>query len=157
MPAHEVLTQLHSLGISVEARGDSLVVKPASLVPVELKGEIRQHKADILALLAPPPPAVDEGTARLLAWASRAAEDGLTLPEPVRFFEGPLRPHTTVQVGRYCRDQLRYLSMAKSNGAAGGWDRFPPQWWAELETTTIESLASIKAAVDGANDQGEST
>ncbi len=150
MNAAEILKQARDYGATFRVvERDRLKIQAPSPLPADLMEEVRQHKADILALLAPPPPAHDEDTARLLAWASRAAEAGLTLPEPVRFFEGPLRPHTTVQVGRYCRDQLRYLSMAKSNGAAGGWDRFPPQWWSELEVSTIESLASLKAAVDG--------
>ena len=150
MNAEAILKQARAQGATFQVLEQGrLKVQAPSPLPESLMEEVRQHKADILALLAPSNPVHDEDTARLLAWASQAAEAGLTLPEPVRFFEGPLRLRTTSEVGRFCKDQLKYLSMAKSNGAAGGWDRFPPQWWAELEATTIESLAALKAAVDG--------
>ena len=38
--------------------------------------------------------------------------------------------------------------MARSNRANGGWDRFPPRWWLEMEVEAIEALAALKAAVD---------
>jgi len=73
---------------------------------------------------------------------------GLTLPAPVQFREAPLRPYITADVGRYCRDQLKYLSAARSNRATGGWGMFTAEWWTEMETKTIESLAALKASVD---------
>ena len=104
MAAQEVLHQLRSLGISVRADGDSIIVNPASRVPPYLKTEIREYKGAILALLDPPVPDSGDATAQLLAWAAHAAEVGLTLLAPVHFLETPLRPYTTTEVGRYCRD-----------------------------------------------------
>jgi hypothetical protein len=48
------LERLQSLGVTVRADGDALRVKPASLVPPALMAELRQNKAEVLALLASP-------------------------------------------------------------------------------------------------------
>jgi hypothetical protein len=118
--------------------------------------ELRQHKTRILSLLAGetatsmPEQMGQEDIDRLLAWAAHAAETGLTLREPVRFLETPLRPYTTAQVGRYCRDQLKYLSLARSNRVTGGWGRFTPQWWQDMESRALQALSAIKAAMDEA-------
>ena len=148
MDAAQVVETLRNLGVSLKAEGSKLLMEPGSRVPPDLVPDIRRRKQEILDLLADSSQHHDEDTARLLAWASRAAEDGLTLAEPVQFLEGPLRPRTTNEVGRFCRDQLRYLSMARSNRATGGWGRFTPEWWTELEASTIQSMAALKAAVD---------
>ncbi len=103
------------------------------------------------------PPSIECGSTHLLAWAAHAAEVGLTLLEPVHFLETSLRPYTTAEVGRYCRDQLKYLSLARSNRATGGWGRFTPDWWTEMEDKTIEALAALKAAIEVADGEGEST
>ena len=154
MAAQEVLHQLRSLGISVRADGDSIIVNPASRVPPYLKTEIREYKGAILALLDPPVPDSDDATAQLLAWAAHAAEVGLTLPEPVHFLETPLRPYTTTEVGRYCRDRLKCLGVARSNKVTGGWGRFTPEWWSEMEVQSIQALTALKATIDETGTQG---
>ena len=117
--------------------------------------ELRQHKTDIIALLADEPSAntlseVSQGeTAKLLAWAAHAAETGKTLLKPVHFLETPLRPYTTAEVGRYCRDRLTCLAMARSNKVTGGWGRFTPEWWNNMEDQSIQALAALKATIDG--------
>ena len=155
MAAQEVLRQLHSLGVSVRADGNNIIVNPASRVPPELKTEIREYKGAILALLDLPAPGCDAAAAALLAWAAHAAEVGLTLLEPVRFLETPLRPYTTAEVGRYCREQLTAIAMARSNRVTGGWGRFTPEWWSEMEFNSIEALARLKDAFDKTKGCGE--
>ena len=155
MAAQEVLHQLQSLGVSVKARGNDLIVNPASRVPQELKTDIREYKGAILALLDPPVPSSDDSTASLLAWAAEAAETDLTLLEPVQFLETPLRPYTTTEVGLYCRQQLKYLSLTRSNKTTGGWGRFTPEWWTEMEVNSLEALTAIKASVDERDSHGE--
>ncbi len=54
MTAAAVLARLHDLGVTAEARGDRLALRPASAVPSDLLADLRQHKADLLALLAVP-------------------------------------------------------------------------------------------------------
>ena len=153
MAAQELLNQLQSLGVSVKARGNDLVVNPASRIPPVLKTEIREYKGAILALLDPPVPSCDDATPALLAWAALAAETGLTLPEPVHFLETPLRPYTTAEVGRYCRDRLKCLALAQSNKVTGGWGRFTPEWWTEMETQSIQALTALKASIDETDTQ----
>ena len=149
MGAAEVIEILQGLGVKVKAQGGKLLLEPGSRVPSDLVPEIRQHKQEILEMLAEPLLA-DDSTALLLSWASQAAETGLTLGEPVRFQETPLRPYTTAQVGRYCRDQLKYLPLARSNRVTGGWGRFTPQWWQDMESRALQALIAIKAAMDEA-------
>ena len=155
MAAQEVLRQLDFLGVSVRTDGYNIIVNPASLVPPELKTEIRECKGAILALLELLAPGCDDATGTLLAWAAHAAEVGLTLLEPVRFLETPLRPYTTAEVGRYCREQLTAIAMARSNRVTGGWGRFTPEWWSEIEANSIGALARLKVAFDKTKDCGE--
>jgi TubC N-terminal docking domain len=46
------LARLRNLGVTVEARGDWLALRPASAVPADLLAALRAHKAEVLALLA---------------------------------------------------------------------------------------------------------
>jgi hypothetical protein len=149
MTPEAILKCLGELGISARARGDKLRVEPGSRVPPELVSEIRQHKQGILELLGEAPSA-DNITAPLLAWAAEAAEAGMVLPGPIQFLETPLRPYTTSQVGRYCREKLRYLALAQSNRVTVGWGRFAPEWWREVEVEAIQALTALKAAIDEA-------
>ena len=149
MGAAEVIEALQELGVSVKARGDKLLLEPGSKVPPELVRDIRRHKQQILQLLAEPTPPNDS-TQILLSWAAQAAETGLVTHSPVHFLETPLRPYTTTQVGRYCREQLRFLAVARSNRATGGWGRFTPEWWQEMEAETLQALSALKAAMDQA-------
>jgi hypothetical protein len=147
MGAAEVIEILQGLGVKVKAQGGKLFLEPGSKVPSDLVPEIRQHKHEILEMLAEPLP-TDDSTALLLSWASQAAETGLTLGKPVRFQETPLRPYTTAQVGRYCRNQLKYLALAHSNQATGGWGRFTPEWWREMEAEALLALKALKSAIE---------
>jgi hypothetical protein len=150
MGATEVIELLQSLGISIRATGDKLLLDPGSRVPPELVQEIRQNKQEIMALLALPSQTQhhDNPTAALLSWANQAAEEGLMLPEPVHFLETPLRPITLTAIGRYCREKLRVLAMAHSNQESGGWGKFSPEWWRQQEQEQFAALASLKASLD---------
>jgi hypothetical protein len=154
MDAADILQRLQDLGVGVRAEGGNIIVNPASRVPPELKPCIRQQKAAILELLAGPAPSPSDADgpdpAGLLAWAARAAEDGLVTPQPVQFLETPVRPYTTTEVGQYCREKLRFLALARSNLVTGGWGRFTPEWWREMEAEALQSLSALKAAIDGA-------
>jgi hypothetical protein len=154
MDAAQVVETLMGLKISVTTKGDKLLLEPGSKVPPELLPDIRRCKLEILQLLTGDPPGCEGDAARVLAWAAHAAEVGLTLAEPVQFWETPLRQITTAEVGRYCRNHLKYISLARSSRAIGGRDRFPPQWWLEMEVRAIEAIAALKAAVDEARSQG---
>lgn len=153
MDAAQVVETLVSLRISVRAKGDKLLLEPGSKVPPELVSDLQRYKPEILQLLTGAPPSFDYATAQLLAWAAHSAELGLTLPEPVHFLETPLRPYTTAEVGRYCREQLKCLAMAQSNRSTGGWGRFTPEWWADIEVQAVDALRALKAAI-GDDEQG---
>jgi hypothetical protein len=146
MTPEAISKRLDELGISARAKGDKLRVEPGSKVPPELVSEIRQHKREILQLLVEHSPSDD--TTHLLAWAAQAAEEGLVSPQPVHFLETPLRPYTTAQVGRYCREKLRFLAVARSNRVTGGWGRFTPEWWREMEAEALRALRALKSAIE---------
>jgi len=155
MTAEELLRQVRARGATFQVVEESrLKVRASSPLPDGMMEELRQHKTAILALLADEPPAtalseVNRGeTAKLLAWAAHAAETAITLLEPVHFLETPLRPYTTAEVGRYCRDRLRCLAMARSNKVTGGWGRFTPEWWNDMEDQSIQALTALKATID---------
>jgi len=162
MIADELLQRARALGATFYVLESSrLKVRAPSPLPEELMAALRLHKATILPRVAgETTPNWPGGTARkdtgsLLAWAAEAAETDLTLPEPVQFLEAPLRPYTTAEVGLYCRQQLKYLSLARSNRATGGWGRFTLEWWTEMEVKSIEALAALKASVGERDSQGE--
>ena len=155
MTAEELLRQVRARGATFQVVEESrLKVRASSPLPDGMMEELRQHKTAILALLADGPPAnalaavSQDETAILLAWAAHAAETGITLLEPVHFLETPLRPYTTAEVGRYCRDRLRCLAVARSNKVTGGWGRFTPEWWSEMEAQSIQALTALKATID---------
>ena len=155
MTAEELLRQVRARGATFQVVEDSrLKVRASSPLPIGMMEELRQHKTAILALLADEPPATalaevnQGGTAKLLAWAAHASETGLTLLKPVHFLETPLRPYTTAEVGRYCREKLRCLAIARSNKVTGGWGRFTPEWWIEMEAQSIQALTALKASID---------
>jgi len=92
MIAEELLRQVRARGATFQVVEESrLKVRASSPLPDGMMEELRQHKTAILALLADEPPAnalaeVNQGgTAKLLAWATHAADAGLTLLEPVHF------------------------------------------------------------------------
>ena len=156
MTAEELLRQVRARGATFQVVEESrLKVRASSPLPIGMMEELRQHKTDILALLADEPPVnaladVNRGeTANLLAWAAHAAEAGLILLEPVHFLETQLRPYTTVEVGRYCRDRLTCLAIARSNKVNGGWGRFTSKWCNDMEDQSIQALAALKATIDG--------
>ncbi len=156
MTAEELLRRARARGATFQVMEQGRInVQAPSPLPKGLMEELRQNKAAISALLGGPNPESDDSTAALLAWAAHAAETGLTLAEPVRFLETTLRPYTTTGVGRYCRDQLKYLSAARSNRDTGGWGMFTPAWWTEMEANSIEALTALKAAIDETDSRGD--
>lgn len=46
-----VLDELRAIGVEVIPQGKNLAIRPASKVPPELKERLRQHKAEVLAVL----------------------------------------------------------------------------------------------------------
>jgi hypothetical protein len=158
MTTDELLRQARARGATFQVIEESrLRVQAPSPLPEELMAELRQHKTKILSLLAGetatnlrPARIEQEDIHCVLAWAAQAAETGLTLGEPVRFLETPLQPYTTDEVGRYCQDQLKYLSLARSNRITGGWGRFTPEWWQEMEAKALQALSALKAATEEA-------
>ena len=156
MTVEEVMKQARAGGATFQVLEKTrLKVHASSPLPDAMMEELRQHKVAILDLLAGETVAnalagQNQGeTANLLAWAAHAAETGMTLLKPVHFLETPLRPYTTVEVGRYCRDRLRCLAVARSNKETGGWGRFTPEWWNEMEAQSILALTGLKATIDG--------
>jgi hypothetical protein len=53
MTAREVLTMLHDRGIRVGVSGDHLRLKPLAAITPELLATVREHKPELLRLLAP--------------------------------------------------------------------------------------------------------
>jgi len=49
--AARLLGRLAALGVQARAVGDEIRVRPIALVPLELRGELREHKAAILDVL----------------------------------------------------------------------------------------------------------
>ena len=60
MTAAALLARLTGLGVSAEVDHGALRLRPASVIPPDLLAEVRASKAEVLALLTPPPP-VDLG------------------------------------------------------------------------------------------------
>jgi hypothetical protein len=50
--AQAVLRDAALLGVQLRFRGDRIVARPSSALPTELANSIRQHRVDVLALLA---------------------------------------------------------------------------------------------------------
>ena len=61
MEAAEILAKLQHLGVTAYAKGEKLVCEPGSLLPPDLKPEIRQRKAELLGLIAQRQRAVGDG------------------------------------------------------------------------------------------------
>src|SRR5919106_6646262 len=51
MQAAEILDTFKKLGITAYVKGDKLVCEPGSKLPPDLKPEIREHRAELMALL----------------------------------------------------------------------------------------------------------
>ena len=149
MTTEELLRQARARGADFQVlESGRISVQAPSPLPDAMMVELRQHKAAILALLAPPNSDCDDATAAVLAWAAQAAEEGLTLSEPVQFLETPLRPFSTAEVGSYCREKLKFLYLARSNQANGGWGRFTPGWWSRMEKEAFSALGALKTVTD---------
>ena len=52
MDAHAVLDRLSALGVTARVEGGMVLIQPASKVPPELKGAVRENKAELLAILS---------------------------------------------------------------------------------------------------------
>lgn len=48
---NDLLEALKAIGVEVFLRGETLGIRPASKVPPELKKRLREHKAEVLAVL----------------------------------------------------------------------------------------------------------
>jgi hypothetical protein len=55
MQATEILNTFKKLGVNAYVNGDKLVCEPGSKLPRDLLPEIREHKAEIMALLSQAP------------------------------------------------------------------------------------------------------
>ena len=53
MTTDRLIEQLADLGVSMIADGETLIVKPASLVPADLRDAIRLNKLDLIKKVAP--------------------------------------------------------------------------------------------------------
>lgn len=53
MTTERLIEQLADLGVSMVADGETLIVKPASLVPAELIDDIRLHKPELINKVPP--------------------------------------------------------------------------------------------------------
>ena len=83
-----LLTRLSALGVAAKADDGALRLRPASAIPTDLLAELREHKADVLALLEaevsvalptlfpPVPPPIDEFRARLVLAAADPTRAG---------------------------------------------------------------------------------
>ena len=60
MDATMILNELHDLGITVQASGQKVQLRPGSKVPASLLAEVRQHKDEIINELRRPPETEDE-------------------------------------------------------------------------------------------------
>ena len=59
-----ILDELRAIGVEVIPEGESLVIRPASKVPAELKARLKAAKAEVLAALARPTVAVQSAECR---------------------------------------------------------------------------------------------
>src|SRR5262249_4906008 len=72
MTAAAVLTELRARGVNISARGDRLLVEPASALTPDLRARVLEHKPELIAILAE----TDGRVTRAL---------GLTVLEALRF------------------------------------------------------------------------
>jgi hypothetical protein len=77
--AAALVADLRARGVALETRGDKLVIRPTRLVTPEELEELRQRKAEVLALLARPAPTAPAWTPPALHPATVAEVLG---PEP---------------------------------------------------------------------------
>ena len=74
MGARDLLNDLAQAGLTVSADGDSIVIRPSSLLNDALRARVRDTKSELLALLGEAPTAVAARRERLLRWGWPAAE-----------------------------------------------------------------------------------
>src|SRR5258708_4911683 len=55
MIAHRLIEDARAAGFSIEVEGGDLIVEADRDPPAELLAELRQHKAEVIAFLRPPP------------------------------------------------------------------------------------------------------
>ncbi len=87
MSAAELILDLNRLGIRLEADGERLRFFPQSAVTPEIATRLRSHKAELLAILGPPPPklAIDV-TDAVVVWQTALdllEQDPLFSPEDI--------------------------------------------------------------------------
>jgi hypothetical protein len=125
MNAAEILAAVRQAGAGLRAAGDSLVASNASRLPPELKAAIREHKPQIIAVLAAglryrrtfaalqlkPPDrvpedrwqqAVEDGRAFLAKWGEQAEALGWTSADLFGLHTPPAKPHPSYsRLSRY--------------------------------------------------------
>ena len=167
MRPRTIVEKLRQCEVTVTVIGDRIRLEPGSLVPRDLADELRRHKNEVIDYLhrgsqereayargakdsqVDPTDCSSAGEvqARLLAWASETAEEGIVLANPVRYVEALLRTVETVRVSDYATSYLRTIAYARLHQATGGWDRWTPQWWKERESQAMGALHALRNAV----------
>lgn len=148
MSGPEVLIfRVVSLGARLEARGASLHVEAPRPLPDELMEALRQHKAEVLSLLALP-----EEARPLVAWAAWLAERVPGDDAEIRFRETPQRSVRLrlSELGRYITSLLADLTRLQSWEAATAPDTWPesaPGWRRQQIEELCSALASLREAL----------
>jgi len=121
-----VLQQVRSLGVDIRPDGDKLQLRPPGRTPAELIEAIRQHKAEILTILAKPRQpmlerAIDQKRAEINVMRKRLASDyyagDVQYQEWGKDVLACLQAHTS-EIQRYQRDggSLRLPPCCKDDG-----------------------------------------
>ena len=95
-----VLLQVRSLGVDIRPEGDKLQLRPPGKAPAELIQAIRQHKAEIMAILTKPRRTILEGA------LTQKGEEILTMRKRLT---SPYYADDTEYL-EWCRDQIGCLT-----------------------------------------------
>ena len=134
MTTERLIEQLANLGVSMVAEGETLIVKPASLVPAELIDDIRLHKPELISKVPPRHPMDSElseivrqvrAKGYVCLW-STVLEDNIAFVDDI--LEDDLRPegfviYTLDELSKLfgdsslSGDSLRLIHVAKKRGA----------------------------------------
>lgn len=135
MDAATLLEALRSRGVTLTARGDRLTFRPVDAVTSDLLAALREHKADLLARLAPPPDpsiAFEDLLARALAEMAR------------RYVPGAL-----AWVSEHRLDLSREIADAEREiGGIERWRPFGPEQLAGLRDALIRWYRAHQTGVD---------
>lgn len=137
MDATTLLDTLRFRGVTLTARGDRLTYRPLDAVTPDLLAALREHKADLLTRLAPPPG-----------------------PDPAAAFEGLVNRALDELTRRYVPGALAWVSehrldlsreIADAALAVGGLDRwkpFGPEQLAGLRALLVRWYRAQSAGLD---------